>query len=47
MRGHRIELEEVESELKRCVGVAEAAVLLAKDQDEAVLVAFLSHTQVP
>lgn len=43
VRGQRVELEEVESALKGCPGVAEAAVLLADDRDEAVLVAFLCH----
>jgi acyl-coenzyme A synthetase/AMP-(fatty) acid ligase len=38
-----VELEEVETALKSCPGIAEAAVLLADDRDEAVLVAFLSH----
>eukprot|EP00438_Fugacium_kawagutii_P019177 Skav219366 [mRNA] locus=scaffold76:601894:609393:- [translate_table: standard] len=43
VRGQRIELEEVESVLKSCPGVTEAAVLLADDREEAVLVAFLSQ----
>ena len=43
VRGQRVELEEVETALKSCPGIAEAAVLLADDRDEAVLVAFLSH----
>ena len=35
VRGHRVELEEVETVLKRCPGIAEAAVVSASSSGEA------------